>query len=110
MAVLFKPLQLLGPNDLRVALTDEAGIPFDPYVITYAFYRGTQTRGFYRVGLGDRVPVRQSEGIYYVGETLSTEFIAGDYYIEWTIKRTDTTPLEIIGRKEFGVASYDYNS
>lgn len=109
MAVLFKQLQLLGPNDLRVSIADENGIPFDPYEITYTFYGETQTRGLYRVGLGDRSPVRESEGVYYVGETLSTEFIPRTYYVEWAIKRTDLSPKEIIGKKEFAVVSYNYN-
>tara|TARA_B100000427_G_C15174645_1_gene448833 strand:+ start:156 stop:488 length:333 start_codon:yes stop_codon:yes gene_type:complete len=109
MAVLFKQLQLLGPNDLRVTLRDEAGIPFDPYEITYAFYGETQTRGLFLVGHGERAPVRESEGVYYVGETLTTEFIARTYYVEWTIKRTDVSPKEIVGRKEFAVVSYNYN-
>lgn len=108
MAVLFKQLQLLGPNDLRVAITDESGIPFDPYEITYTFYGDAQTRGLFRVGHEGRVPVRESEGVYYVGETLSTEFIARTYYVEWTIKRSDLSPKEIIGKKEFVVVSHNY--
>jgi len=109
MAVLFRQLQLLGPNDLRVTLTDETGAPFDPYLITYSFYRQTQTRGANLVGLSGRLPVRESAGVYYVGETLSTEFIASEYYVEWVMQRTPTTPKEIIGKKYFGVASYNYN-
>ena len=55
MSVLFKQLDMLGPNDLPVTLADENGVLFDPYFISYEFYRLTETRGYYRVGLGDRI-------------------------------------------------------
>ena len=109
MSVLFKQLDMLGPNDLPVTLADENGVPFDPYYISYAFYRATKTRGIYRVGLGDRIPFRSSIGSYYAGETLSTEFLSGDYYIEWTIRRTDLSPKEIIGKKHFAVVQSNYS-
>jgi len=104
--MLFTQLDLLGPNDLRVQITDELGVPFDPYWIGYTFYRNTPTRGFYVVGVPDRPPTRHQSGYYYVGERLSTEFLIGDYYVEWVMMRTPLTPKEIIGRKEFAVKGY----
>jgi hypothetical protein len=104
--MLFTQLELLGPNDLKVQITDEQGVPFDPYMIVYAFYRHTPTRGVYRVGAENRVPIRHEAGYYYVGERLSTEFLIGDYYVEWIMMRTPLTPKEIIGRREFGVQGY----
>lgn len=106
MAVLFTQLDLLGPNDLRVELAGEDGAPFDPYQITYTFYRHTVTRGTYVVGAPNRVPTRESMGAYYVGERLSSEFLIGDYYIEWMIKRLPDSPREIIGKKEFAVKGF----
>lgn len=106
MAVLFTQLDLLGPDDLRVELGGEDGSPFDPFQITYTFYRRTVTRGTYVVGAPNRVPMRESEGVYYVGEKLSSEFVIGDYYIEWQIRRLSDSPREIIGKKEFAVQGF----
>jgi len=106
MSVLFTQLELLGPNDLRVELGGSDGAPFDPYSISYTFYRKTPTRGTYVVGAPNRTPIRESEGVYFVGERLSSEFLIGDYYVEWMIKRLPESPREIIGKKEFAVKGF----
>jgi hypothetical protein len=103
--MLFVQRELLGPNDLKVQITDELGVPFDPYFLVYSFHRNTPTRGWYRVGDDNRQPVRHQAGYYYVGERLSTEFLVGDYYVQWVMARTPESPKEIIGRKEFSIIS-----
>ena len=110
--VAFTVGQQLGPNDLKVELTDANGAPFDPEEIYYTFY-GDPIKNPYqitgrslspwRVGLALRSPSRAAEGSYYVAEKISSAFLAGGYYVEWAIRRTSTSPLEIIGRKEFAV-------
>lgn len=106
MSVVYYQRYQLGPNDLKVTLMDESGVPFDPHTISYAFYGESETRGLWRVGHAEREPVRDSEGVYYSGELISSSFTPGTYYIEWMIRRTPTSPREIIGRKEFIVISY----
>ena len=106
MSVLFTQLEQLGPSDLRVELGDSTGSPFDPFYISYTFYRNTPTRGTYVVGASNRIPMRESVGVYYVGERLSSEFLIGDYYVEWLIKREPDSPREIIGKKQFAVKGF----
>jgi hypothetical protein len=106
MAVIFEQRTQLGPNDLRVEIHDSQGNGFDPFLITYAFYGEDHTRGEWRVGLGNRSPVRENAGKYYVGETLSAGFIPGSYFVQWVIQRTETSPLEIIKKQEFALIGY----
>jgi len=101
MSVVFTQRQSLGPNDLTVSFADGLGNPFDPYLVLYEFYGQDHTRGTWKVGLGDRTPAQDESGTYYVSETLSTGFIPGDYYIQWIIKRTENSPLEIAKKQEF---------
>lgn len=106
MAVAFQQLQQLNEKDLFVTFSDEQGNPFDPYLISYSFYGNSNTRGIWRVGLPNRTPSRFSEGNYFVNEVIPTSMVMGEYYVEWTIKRTESSPLEIIGKKYFGIISY----
>ena len=106
MSVIFSQRTQLGPNDLRVEIYDSQGDGFDPYLINYEFYGEDHTRGEWRVGLGKRTPVREGSGKYYVGEILSTGFIPGSYFVRWVIKRTETSPLEVIKKQEFALIGY----
>lgn len=105
MAVAFQQLQQLNSNDLFVKFTDSNGVPFDPHYIVYTFYGLSATRGEWVVGLANRTPTRNSEGYYFVNEEISTAMVPGEYYVEWVIQKTETTPLEIVGKKYFGVIS-----
>ena len=106
MAVAFQQLQQLNEKDLFVTFKDEQGNPFDPYAISYTIYGNSNTRGKWRVGLPNRIPTRFSEGRHYVNEAIPTSMTMGEYYVEWTIQRTQNSPLEIGGKKYFGVISY----
>jgi hypothetical protein len=106
MAVAFQQLQQLNENDLFVTFKDEQGNPFDPYYISYSIFGESNTRGVWRVGLPDRNPTRFSEGYYYVNEVISTAMGMGEYHVVWTIKRTEASPLEIVGKKYFGIIKY----
>ena len=106
MAVAFEQLQQLNEKDLFVTFTDSIGNPFDPYYVSYTFFGVSNTRGVWKVGLENRPPTRLSEGKYYINEKIPTSMTMGEYYVEWRIQRTDTSPLEIVGKKYFGVISY----
>jgi hypothetical protein len=101
MSVVFRQRQVLGPNDLRIEFYLSDGSPFDPYSITYAFYGDDPLMGKWRVGGAGRIPFQEAEGKYFVAETLTTAFKPGAYYIEWTMQRTSTSPLEIAKKQEF---------
>lgn len=106
MAVVFQQRSQLGPNDLRVEIQDSQGNGFDPYLIYYTFYGHDHIRGEWRVGLEKRYPVREEAGKYYVGEKLTSGFIPGNFYIQWTIKRTESSPLEVVKKQEFALIGY----
>jgi len=101
MSVVFRQRQVLGPNDLRIEFYLSDGTPYDPHSITYAFYGNDPIMGLWRVGGGGRLPFQEAEGKYFVAETLTTAFRPGSYFIEWTMKRTSTSPLEIAKKQEF---------
>jgi len=106
MAVAFTQGTLLGPDDLSVSLVDELGAFIDPYSISYSFYGEASNNGAlrdYLIGSQYNDPVRSSEGVYYVGERIGSGFLVGSYYVQWMIKRQETSPLEIIGKTYFAV-------
>jgi hypothetical protein len=96
----------MGPNDLRVEIFGNQGNGFDPYLIYYSFYGTDEVRGEWRVGVEKRYPVKEETGKYYVGEMLSAGFIPGSYFVQWVIKRTDSSPLEVIKKQEFAFIGY----
>ena len=106
MSVVFEQRTQLGPNDLKVEIYDSQGNGFDPYLIYYSFYGSDEVRGEWRIGVEKRYPVKENIGLFYVGERLTTGFIPGGYYIQWVIKRTETSPLEIIKKQEFALIGY----
>ena len=106
MAVAFEQLQQLTENDLFVNFTDSQGNPYSPYYVCYTFYGFSNTRGIWKVGLGERIPAQTSEGKYYVDEKIPSSMTFGNYYVEWVVQKTSNSPLEIVGKKYFGVISY----
>jgi hypothetical protein len=106
MAVVFQQLSQLGPNDLRVEIKDSQGNGFDPYLIYYSFYGHDHTRGEWRVGTEKRYPTKEEAGKYYAGERLTAGFIPGNFYIQWIIKRTESSPLEVVKKQEFALIGY----
>lgn len=101
MAVIFKQGDTPTKWDLRIYIRDDKDRLFDPYLITYAFYSVT---GKNRVGMAERIPIKESTGYYFVGEKFSTGFLRGGYYVEWSIQRDATAPIEI-ARQEFAIVS-----
>lgn len=106
MSVIFEQRSQLGPNDLRVEIYGSDGLGFDPYLIYYSFYGDDPIRGEWRVGTEKRYPVKENTGKYYVGEKLTAGFIPGSFYVLWVIKRTETSPLEVIKKQEFALIGY----
>lgn len=106
MAVVFEQRTQLGPNDLRVEIYNSQGNGFDPYQIYYSFHGEDEVRGKWVVGVDKRPPIKEAVGKYYVGAMLSAGFIPGSYYVQWTIQRTETSPLEIIKKQEFALIGY----
>lgn len=106
MSVVFTQGQQLGPNDLTIMIFNQNGEAFDPYLIYYEFFGNDAIRGIWKVGLGERSPYQDQSGIYYVAERLSTGFIPGNYYIQWVIKKTETSPAEIVKKQEFAIVGY----
>lgn len=106
MAIVFEQLTQLGPNDLRVEIYDSQGSGFDPHLIYYSFYGNDPIRGEWQVGTPKRYPVKEDTGKYYVGERLTAGFIPGSFYVQWVIKRTETSPLEVIKKQEFALIGY----
>lgn len=106
MSVIFEQRTQLGPNDLRVEIYDSQGNGFDPHLIYYSFYGADDVRGEWRVGVEKRYPVKENTGIFYVGERLTTGFIPGNYHIQWIIRRTENSPLEVIKKQEFAFIGY----
>lgn len=109
MSNVFSQGTLLGPNDLTFTTSDQDGAPVDPYAVSYTFYGKGSNRGYgsngddYLVGQAYRTAIRASQGVYYVGERISTGFLPGSYYVQWIIKRTPDTPLEIAGTTHFSI-------
>lgn len=101
MAVVFQQLSQLGPNDLRIEIYDSQGNGFDPFILYYTFYGNDPLRGEWVVGVQKRFPVKEDTGKYYVGERLTTGFIPGSYYIQWVMRRTESSPLEVVKKQEF---------
>jgi hypothetical protein len=101
MAVIFKQGDTPTKWDLRIYIRDDKDRLFDPYLITYAFY---SVSGKNRVGMAERIPIKESTGYYFVGEKFSTGFLRGGYYVEWSIQRDATAPIEI-ARQEFAIVS-----
>ncbi len=101
MAVIFKQGDTPTKWDLRIYIRDDKDRLFDPYLITYAFY---SVSGKNRVGMAERIPIKESTGYYFVGEKFNTGFLRGDYYVEWSIQRDATAPIEI-ARQEFAIVS-----
>ena len=102
MAVTFIYGETLGPDDLRIELRDEAGTLFDPYRISYAFWYNNPLYSKQMWGQAGRSPQRLSQGFYYAVEALNSSYPSGDYIIEWSIKRTAVSPVEIV-RSEFAI-------
>jgi hypothetical protein len=98
MAVIFKQSDTPTKFDLRIYIRDDRDRLFDPYRITYAFYDMKKNR----VGMAERTPIKESTGYYFVGEKLNTGFLRGGYYVEWSIQRDSTAPIEI-ARQEFAI-------
>ena len=103
MVVIFEQRTQLGPNDLRVEIYGSQGNGLDPYLIYYSFYGVDSGRGDWMVGTQKRTPVKEDIGKYYVGEKLTSGFIPGSYFVQWVIKRTESSPLEIIKKQEFAL-------
>jgi hypothetical protein len=103
MAVIFKQGDTPTKWDLRIYIRDDKDRLFDPYLITYAFYY-ISDKGKNRIGMPERTPIKESTGYYFVGEKFNTAFLRGDYYVEWSIKRDATAPIEI-ARQEFAIVS-----
>jgi hypothetical protein len=101
MAVVFTQGQQLGPNDLTLILFDGNGNAFDPHTLYYEFYGKDPIQGEWRVGASERQPFQTQSGFYYVSERLTTAFLPGSYYIQWVMRRDDTSPLEIVKKQEF---------
>ena len=106
MSVIFVQRTQMGPNDLRIEIFGNQGNGFDPYLIYYSFYGTDEVRGEWRVGVEKRYPVKEDTGKYYVGEMLSAGFIPGSYFVQWVIKRTETSPLELVKKQEFAFIGY----
>jgi len=104
MARAFQVNHQLTSQDLSVTIQDQNGLNFNPYAIFYVFY-GKGDGVPYRVGLGDNQPASDTEGVFYANNKISSSFLKGDYYCEWVIRRTDSSPFEIIARQEFTVYS-----
>jgi len=110
MAVAFTQSTQLGPDDLSVTLRGQNGAFIDPHAISYSFYGEASNKGVsrdYLIGAEYREPVRASEGVYYVGEKIGSAFLVGSYYVQWIIRRTPTSPLEVIGKTYFAVYRED---
>lgn len=101
MAVIFKQGDIPTKWDLRIYIRDDRDRFFDPYSITYAFY-SISDKGKNRVGMAERMPIKESTGYYFVGERFNTSFLKGDYYVEWAIQRDSTSPIEV-ARQEFAI-------
>ncbi len=99
MAVIFKQGDTPTKWDLRIYIRDDKNRFFDPYSITYAFY---SVAGKNRIGMAERIPIKESTGYYFVGEKFNTAFIKGDHYVEWSIQRDATSPIEV-ARQEFAI-------
>ena len=106
MAVVFEQRTQLGPNDLRVEIYDSQGEGFDPYLIYYSIYGIDDIRGEWRVGVEKRYPTKEDTGKYFSGERLTAGMIPGSYYIQWVIRRTESSPLEVIKKQEFALIGY----
>lgn len=100
--------QLLNSEDIYITITDENGTPFDPYEIAYSVYGNYQNKkmskkDLYPVGQLYRLPIREDQGTYYVSMTINSAFLVGSYLVQWIVKRTEDSPLEILGEYEFSV-------
>lgn len=105
MAVCFRPLQELGPEDLDINLTNSSGAPTNAAYIRYAIYFVDPTTGLEMlVGDPERVPINPSVGTYYASLILPGNSPAGDYVIRWSIRQTvnSTTNYRVM---EFGVVT-----
>lgn len=102
MAVTFVYNEALGPDDLRIELRDGSGATFDPAVITYSLWYNNPLYSRQMWGQSGRTPQRLSQGVYYAVESFNSSYPYGDYYIEWSIKRTNLSPTEIV-RSEFAI-------
>lgn len=108
MGNVFTQGQLLNSDDISITITDENGSPFDPYEIAYSVYGNYQNKkmpnkDLYPVGQLFRQPTREDQGRYYASMTINSAFLVGSYLVQWIVKRTADSPLEILGEYEFSV-------
>lgn len=91
MSVAFKPGQVLGANDLKIAIRDSSGTLIDPFYIRYSLFDYT-TGVEVLIGPPDRIPATSGTGLYYVNATIPLNANIGDWLVRWNFKETAVSP------------------
>jgi hypothetical protein len=107
MSVAYKAGQTLGPDDLKISITDTNGALVDPSAITYSLFDFT-TGIEVLIGTPNVVPASTGVGQFYVQTTLPLDANVGDWVVRWNFKELPTSAIvqvvqefNIIGEQTF---------
>ena len=98
MSVAYKRGQSLGPEDLKIRVTDQSGTLFDPAVIAYSIF--DYTTGV-EVLIGDpgQVPASTGVGLFYANTVLPLDANIGEWVVRWNMKQVVNGPIiEVVQR------------
>jgi len=90
---MFKPGHVFQRGDLPIWISDLAGNPFGPAVITYTLYHyEAGCPDPIQAGAADRRPVNAGLGEYYVSGIAGEFGQPGDWFVRWTYQETLDSP------------------
>jgi hypothetical protein len=108
MSVAFKAGQGLGPDDLKIAVRDQAGNLVDPAVITYSIFDYT-TGVEVLIGDPNIVPQSQGVGLFYADTMIPLDANIGEWVVRWNMRETVDAPIVQVVQR-FQVVSVEVNT
>lgn len=101
MGVVFKKGQVLGPDDLKIAIRDPLGNLIDPFVITYSVFDFTSGIEVL-MGAPNQRPESTGVGVFYAPFLIPLDANIGEWVIRWNFRETPTSEiLQVV--QEFAV-------